>query len=313
MANTKEISRRIRSIGNTKKITKAMEMVSAAKMRKAIEAVLKTRTYANLSWETILNLAKLAPDGEDRNPLLKARPEIKKVALILITSNRSLCGGFNMTIINKAKASILKHNYPTDLILIGTKGEILGRHNPVAAIFPKGDLSVNSKETNPIAKMIIADFLSGKYDKVLVAYTDFVSPAKQIPRVKQLLPIGIEAQDEFLGIVGASDQAPTSKEYIETKAKKHLEDDNFVYEYTFEPSPAEVLEQVLPKLIQVQLYQALLESNAAEHSARMAAMHQANEAAADMVSELVLYYNKARQAAITAEIAEISAGANALE
>ena len=312
MANTKEISRRIRSIGNTKKITKAMEMVSAAKMRKAIEAVLKTRTYANLSWETILNLAKLAPDGEERNPLLQTRSEIKKVALILITSNRSLCGGFNMTIINKAKESIIKHNHPTDLILIGTKGEILGRHYPTAAIFPKGDLSVNSKETNPIAKMVIADFLSGKYDKVLVAYTDFVSPAKQIPRVKQLLPIGIETQDEFLGIVGASDNVPTSKEYIETKAKKHLETDDFTYEYTFEPSPAEVLEKVLPKLIQVQLYQALLESNAAEHSARMAAMHQANEAAADMVSELVLYYNKARQAAITAEIAEISAGANAL-
>jgi len=298
MAKTKEISRRIKSIASTKKITKAMEMVAAAKMRKATEAVLKTRTYANLSWETILNLSKLAQSkNQELHPLLSKREEAKRVAVILITSNRGLCGGFNTAIINKVKDSIKKHNLPTDMILVGKKGTILHHQGyEVVAEFPKADLVINSNETNPIALLAIADFLNGKYDRVMLAYTDFVSPVKQVPRLKQLLPVEIDIENNQVGSIAAA--ATPSK--------------NIVSDYTFEPSPAEVLNLMVPKLIEVQLYQALLESNAAEHSARMTSMHQATEAASDMVSELTLYYNKARQASITAEIAEISAGANAL-
>ncbi|MDP2709160.1 MAG: FoF1 ATP synthase subunit gamma, partial [bacterium] len=142
--------------------------------------------------------------------------------------------------------------------------------------------------------------------------TDFVSSSKQIPRVKQVLPIEIDEADEYLGIVGEDSRLGLDKEFIEDKEEKHLHSGKFNYEYTFEPSPAEVLDQMLPRLIEIQLYQALLESNASEHSARMAAMHQATEAAGDMVGELTLSFNKARQASITSEIAEISAGANAL-
>ncbi|MCK4553559.1 F0F1 ATP synthase subunit gamma, partial [Candidatus Parcubacteria bacterium] len=175
------------------------------------------------------------------------------------------------------------------------------------------------KEILPVAKMALDDYLSGKYDKIMVAYTDYVSASKQIPRVKQLLPIDIAAQDEHLGIVGKDIRVGLDKEFVEEKEKKYLRSDpsassgqRFVYEYTFEPSPKEVLDEMIPRLIEVQLFQALLESNASEHSARMSSMHQATEAAGDLVSELTLFYNKARQASITAEIAEISAGANAL-
>jgi len=314
MAKTKEISRRIKSVSNTKKITKAMEMVAAAKMRKAVEAVLKTRTYANLSWETILHLAKIsASHNEIGHPLLTKKNEVKKVALILITSNRGLCGGFNAAIMGKAKESLKKYDVETDIVLVGRKGSVMAQQKyNIFAEFPKSDLVLSAAETNPIARMVISDYLSGKYDKVMLAYTDFVSGAKQIPRVKQLLPVDIDATDQFLGVVGKDEAVGTSREYIEEKSKEHLQSGEFTYEYAFEPSPKEVLDRIVPRLVEVQLYQALLESNASEHSARMTAMHQATESASDMVSELTLFYNKARQSSITAEIAEISAGANAL-
>jgi F-type H+-transporting ATPase subunit gamma len=320
MASTKDIQRRIKSVSNTKKITRAMEMVAAAKMRRAVEAVLKTRTYANLSWGTVLNLSKASPNG-DQHPLLVKRDRVKTVGIILITSNRGLCGGFNAAIVNKVHKSIEKYHklgekveIEAELVLMGKKGAAIHHqhgHNIVAE-FPKLDLAAEVAEIVPIAKLVISEYLSGKYDKIMVAYTDFISPAKQIPRIKQLLPIDISTQDEYLGVVGQDPRVGVGKKLIETKQDKYLSDEKFVYEYTFEPSPREVLDEMIPRLIEIQLYQALLESNASEHSARMSAMHQATEAASDMVDELTLFYNKARQANITAEIAEISAGANAL-
>lgn len=314
MANTKDIQRRIKSVSNTKKITRAMEMVAAAKMRRAIEAVLKTRTYANLSWGTVLNLSR-AVNGNGSHPLLIKKDKIKKVGIVLVSSNRGLCGGFNANIINKVHASIEKHKgVETEFILVGKKGQAIHRYYDynITAEFPKEDLTIGVAEVIPITKMVIEDYLDGKYDKIMVAYTDFINVGKQLPRVKQLLPIDIETQDDYLGIVGQDPRVGTTKEMIESKQDKYLSDEKHAFEYTFEPSPSEVLDEIIPRLIEVQLYQALLESNASEHSARMAAMHQANEAAGDMVDELTLSYNKARQASITAEIAEISAGANAL-
>jgi F-type H+-transporting ATPase subunit gamma len=312
MAKTKEISRRIKSITNTKKITRAMEMVAAAKMRKAVEAVLRTRTYANLSWETVLNLSAMSNADEAQHPLLTKRSEIKKAAIILVTSNRGMCGGYNSAIINKAKYSVKRHSeVPVEFILVGKKGSLVYSQNQiVAAEFPKSDLVKDASEVTPIVKLAISDFLTGKYDKVFVAYTDFISPAKQIPRVKQLLPIEITSEDKYLGIVG-DPKVSVDKEMLKVKEEKHLQA-QLGNEYIFEPNPTEVLNQIIPRLLEVQIFQALLEANASEHSARMSAMHQATEAATDMVKELTLFYNKARQAGITAEIAEISAGANAL-
>lgn len=303
MASTKEISRRIKSVSSTKKITKAMEMVAAAKMRKAIEAVLKTRTYANLSWELVLRLAKHSDNNlEVSHELLTPRKDIKKIAIVLITSNRGMCGAYNASIINKTKESINKHNIETEFILVGKKGTALYNQNyKVAAEFDKSDLLNSSKEIFPIINLVITDYLAGKYDKIFVAYTDFINPAKQIPRVKQLLPLEFNEKDSYLGIVGQDPNIGVSPESISTKN-----------DYTFEPNPFEVLDVLIPRLLEIQLLQAFLEANASEHSSRMTAMHQATEAASDMENELTLFYNKARQASITSEIAEISAGANAL-
>lgn len=323
MAKTREIQRRIKSINNTKKITKAMEMVAASKMRKAVEAVLKTRTYANLSWITLLNISKSVTAGKHLHPLMAKRAEIKKVAIILMTSNRGLCGSFNSAIINKTVKSIKKHQeregqtkIETEFIIVGKKGlTVYSRYGyKIAAEFTKVDIASQVKEVIPLAKLVIDDFLSGKYDKVMVAYTDFVSAINQLPRVKQLLPIDISAQDEYLGIMGKDTRVGADKEYYSGKETKYLKDEDkkkyFVFSY--EPGPKRVLDELLPRLIEIQLFQALLESNASEHSARVASMQKASEAASELVDQLTLYYNKARQAAITNELAEISAGANAL-
>lgn len=315
MAKTKEIQRRIKSVNNIKKVTRAMEMVSASKMRKSVEAVLKTRTYSNLAWLTVLNIAASSDSKENIHPLLTTRPETKKVAIGLISSNRGLCGSFNSNIINKAIASIKNHgDLDTDFIVIGKKGLAVNsrfKYN-VSAEFEKADFVSQIKEVVPIAKILIDDFLSGKYDKVFIAYTDFVNSVKQVPRIKQLLPIDINTIDEYLGVVGKTENVTTNKPYIKEKEIKHLKDEKFEYQFIYEPNASVVLNQMLPRLIEVQLFQALLESNASEHSVRMASMHQATEAATDLVKELVLFYNKARQTAITSEISEISAGANAL-
>ena len=307
MTSAKEIKKRIKSVSNTKKITKAMEMVAAAKMRRSVEAVLRTRTYANLGWATIVNISESKDADKISHPLLEKRKDIKKALVVLVASNRGLCGGFNSAIINKALASVKKHKIPTDFIIIGKRGiSIASRFGQnIISEFEKNDSSLVMADIVAPAKMIIDDFLEKKYDKVLMAYTDFVSPAKQVPRIRQILPVDIENEDEYLGVVGKSEILKTSKDYIKEKEEKYL---SVGFSFMYEPSADEVLDKILPRMIEVQLFQALLESNASEHSARMAAMNQATSAASDLVDELTLYYNKARQAAITAEIAEISAG-----
>ena len=284
-----------------------MEMVAAAKMRRSVEAVLRTRTYANLGWATILNISESRDADKISHPLLEKRKEVKKALIVLIASNRGLCGGFNSAIINKAIASVKKYDVPTDFVIIGKRGISLASRfgYNIVSEFEKNDSSFSVADVMAPAKMIIDDFLTKKYDKVLMAYTDFVSPAKQVPRIRQILPLDINSEDEYLGAVGKSEILKTDKNYIKEKEEKYLSGG---FSFMYEPNPDKVLDKILPRMIEVQLFQALLESNASEHSARMAAMNQATNAASDLVDELTLYYNKARQSAITAEIAEISAG-----
>jgi len=302
MASTRDIIRRIKSVKSTKKVTKAMELVSAAKMRRAIEAVLKTRSYANLSWLTVLNLAKAAEKNQKLHELLKSRQAIKTVGIILITSNRGLCGGFNANIINKTIKSIKQHEGgKAEFVILGKKGAVVHRRFGfnLAAEFDKPDI---------VTEIAIKDYLNGRYDKIMLAYTDFVSAAKQIPRVKQLLPIDLKA-DETLGVIGKDSGAAMTKEIIAEKQEKYFTNQ----EYIFEPNAKEVLDEMIPRLLEIQMFQAMLESNASEHSARMMAMRNASDAANDMIDDLTLTYNKARQANITREIAEIAGGAQALQ
>lgn len=324
MANAREILTRIKSVKNTKKITKAMEMVAAAKMRKATEAVISTRTYANLSWTTVINLSKATGDNGNLHPLLVKKKNVRRVAIVLMTSNRGLCGGFNSAILKKLDDSIVKHAKNEDgevieheIIAVGKKalGVYTKYGHKVVAEFPKLDIASEVTEVRAMARLVIDDFLSGRYDKVMVAFTDFVSASKQEARVKQLLPIDITTEEDHqLGIMGQDTRVGSDKQFIKAKEEKYLKDNEKrdSYVFSFEPAPYDVLDEMIPRLIEVQLFQALLETNASEHSARMAAMHQASESANDLAAQLRLYYNKARQAAITNEIAEISAGADAI-
>lgn len=297
---TRDIKRRIRSVANTKKITKAMELVAAAKMRKAVNAVLETRDYANTAWEIIRNLAyKTDPS---RHPLLRKSKKIRKVGMVLITSNRGLCGGFNREIIETVAAYIRKHKkenveVEAEVFLLGKRGrDIMFKHgHEIIAEFTKLDVATRISEVTPLAKSVITDYSSGKYDKVVIAYTDYKSAITQTPKVKQLLPI--EKEDDELGFVDGE------KHTVETES----------FDYAFEPNPDAVLDQMIERLIELQIYQALLESNASEHSARMLAMRNASDAAGDMIQDLTFAYNQARQEAITTELADISGGRSALE
>ncbi|MFA6305000.1 MAG: ATP synthase F1 subunit gamma [Patescibacteria group bacterium] len=300
---TRDIKRRIKSVGNTKKVTKAMEMVSAAKMRKSVANVLASRSYASLAGDLIMHLS--ARTDSKYHPLLRANHGAGKIGLILVTSNRGLCGGFNNQIINQAIKFIkLQHQgeAQVEVVAMGKKGReamVKTKQNMVAD-FNKMDITTDMTVIAPLAKLVINDYLAGKYDKVMVAYTDFISALVQKPRILQLLPLSGLAEDKYLGQAGSVNKEITNEPIMK-------------YEYLFEPSADKVLDQLLPRMLETQIYQTILESDAAEHSARMVAMRNATDAASDMIAELTLVFNKARQGSITAELADISGGRAALE
>src|SRR3989338_2465328 len=288
MPSTKDIRRRIKSIKSTRQITKAMELVAAAKMRRAQQQALATRTYAALAWELIQNLSKQTDPRIHK--LLRRTSEFKNTAVLLITSNRGLIGGFNNNIVNAAR-HFAKDAGSVEFITLGKKGRDAARKGGflIAAAFEKRDALPSDADIRPTSKLLIEDFVNGKYGRVVMVYMDYISTLVQNPRVKQLLP--------FTGNLSP---------YGESSAGRQLTD------YLFEPTPDQVLEVLLPRLTEMQIYQALLETNAAEHSARMVAMKNASDAASDLTSDLTLEYNQLRQEAITKEISEIVAGQLAL-
>lgn len=300
MANTRDIVRRIKSVKNTKKITKAMEMVSSSKMRRAVQKLMSARPYATLAWGMIENVARKV--DIELHPLLQPRAEIKKIGVIVITSNRGLCGSFNQQVVKKT-LDYLKLNQEkavVEIIAMGKKGAqtIAKMSYTVSAQFDKADVVEEIEEIRPLSHLATKGYLDKKYDKIVLIYTDFISSLRQETRAKVLLPF-VNVQDEKLGSVAHM------KQDIEKKMAN--------FEYLFEPDPKAILNHLLPRLLEVQIYQALLESNASEHSARMLAMRNASDAASDMIDELTLAYNSARQANITREIAEIAGGKAALE
>ncbi len=295
--NTKAINRRIKSVVNTKKITKAMDLVSASKMRSAVQAVLASRPYAKMAWSLA---GRLEARGEEAHPLMQTRPEVKRTLAVLITSDRGLCGGFNAQVLKTAAEAVRARTKDSvDFIAVGRRGEqwIRRRNLPLKAAFE--DLVAGgappATKIRPIARMLKNGFTDGTYDEIIVVYTDFVSSVLQKPRTKTLLPL---RKDSDLGEVQG---------HMETTVNEKM-----AGEYLFEPNPRSVLDALLPRIAEAQLYQAVLESLASEHSARMLAMKNATDAASDMIDDLRLTFNQARQAGITQEIAEISAGRAAL-
>lgn len=296
--STKIIKGRIRSIGNTKKITKAMEMVSAAKMRRSVNAVLATRDYA----ESAFGLAKKLAKMENNNHELLTANDSNKTAIVLITSNRGLCGSFNEKIIGRAlKAAEQEEKAGREVswIVIGSKGskKISRLGLDMTAEFDKPDIASEIESILPAAQFVRDSFIEGEFGKVILAYTDYKTILIQNAKLKQILPITLE-EDQDLGFAGSNEEESEDGEKLE---------------FEFEPSKSQVLNYILPRVVEIEIYQALLESNASEFSARMMAMKNASEAAGDMISDLTLIFNRARQAYITQEIAEISGGKAALE
>jgi F-type H+-transporting ATPase subunit gamma len=291
--STKEIKRRIRSIKNIGQITKAMELVSAAKMRKAQTSALASRPYAVLSSELLRNL--MASSDVKKHPLITRvvptgnQATAQKVLIILISSDRGLAGAFNSNVINKALTIVKKEGAEKiDFITVGKKGAdavIRMRYN-IVATFPGKDKQVTSFDAEPIAVMAMDDFLALKYEKVFVVYTDFISTLVQKPNMLQVLPFEQK-----------------------TVNSKQISEDEFI----FEPKADDILDVLINRTLKFAIYQAMVEAAASEHSARMVAMRNANEAAGDLLDELSLSYNQARQAGITRELSEISAAKLAME
>jgi len=301
MAADREIKRRIRSVKNTAKVTRAMEAVSASKMRRAQAQVEATRPYAAKAWEVLTFLARLRQSQADLQPLLQDRT-INTICLVLITADRGLAGGLNSAIINTAWRQIRQwedEGKKVSLVTVGRKGrDWMARFGvPMRATFanigdrPTSEFLEGIKKATgadinsvaPIARVIIDDFTEGHCDAVYLAYTEFGNVLRQTPTVRQILPIR-----------PGDPTAPMAPDYI------------------FEPDAQTVLNMVTYNITELQILQSLYESIASEHAARMVAMRGATDAANDLISDLTLSYNKARQEKITKELIDIAAGANAL-
>lgn len=315
MPNLKAIRDRIQSVKNTKKITEAMRLVAAAKVRRAQEQVLASRPFADALAEVLFNLQTRLTFVDANLPLLTQRP-VRTVGLLVITGDRGLCGGYNTNVIRRAEQRIkeLKDqgiNY--QLVLAGRKAvQYFERRNaPIAAKYIGLEQIPNSSEAGTIADELLSLFLSETVDRVELIYTRFISLISSRPVVQTLLPLttqGLAVQDdEIFRLITRGGKLQVEREKVAVP-KAEL----FPQDMIFEQDPVQILDSLLPLYLSNQLLRALQESAASELAARMTAMSNASDNASDLIGTLTLTYNKARQAAITQELLEVVAGANAL-
>ena len=284
MADIRLIRRRIRGIQSTAKITRAMEMIATSKMRRAQERGLAGRPYSEKIYQVIADLAAIPQEGRLAHPLLQRRP-VTKIAVVHITPDRGLCGGLHANINRKTASFILEQSVPVTLIAIGRKGiDFMRRHGrDIRAEFTRLGDRPSLLDTLPISRIIIDDYTNSVVDLVYLVYAQFISTMTQRPILQQILPV------EPAPIPSAQN-----------------------VDYIFEPSPALVLGELLPRFVEMQVYHAILESIASEQSARMVAMRNATDNANGLIQDLTLAYNKARQESITKELLDITGGAAAL-
>jgi F-type H+-transporting ATPase subunit gamma len=291
MANLKEIRIRLNSVKSTRQITSAMKMVSAAKLRKAQDAILQLRPF----YVKLHDVLKHAGSGldEDHENVFTRSSDAGRILIVVITSNRGLCGAFNTNIVKKAIQSIHEHyseaynQGKVDIIAIGKKGadQLKSKNFKVAATFHQLFDKITFEKTSELTNQFIQDFIEQKYGVIKIVYNQFKNAAVQEITEEFLLPL--------IGETDADDKYESKTDYI------------------LEPSGQDIINEMIPYTLRVQFFRAILESNAAEHGARMTAMHKATDNATDLIRELELNYNKARQASITGEILEIVGGAEA--
>lgn len=287
MPNTRQIKRRIRSVQNIGKVTKAMEMVAASRMRRAQERATAARPYDTKIRQVIADLSATIPPGPEGavHPLLETRP-VRRVQLLLISTDRGLCGGLNSNIFRLATSFILEQEVPISAVAVGRKGrDFLNRcAQTVHAEFTSLGDRPRMLDIAPIARVVMDDYAAGLADRVYIIYPQFVTTMTQRPAVRQLLPV-------------ESTQFPPGQNV----------------EYIFEPDPTHVLAQLLPRFVEMEIYHAILETVASEQSARMVAMRSATDNASELFRDLTLEFNKARQEAITSELLDMIGTKIALE
>jgi F-type H+-transporting ATPase subunit gamma len=299
MATAREIRRRIKSVKNIAQVTRALQAVSASKVRRAQEAVLATRAYAQLAWEVLSDLSQQVGANERLHPLFEVRPA-KTIGLLMLSGDRGLCGAFNYNVVRTTMDfSRRAKGVPIRVITVGKKGrELMWRRRfNIVHEFSGLPAAPRLADVTPIARAAMDGFKSGEFDVVYLAYTDFVNTLVQKPAVKRLLPLRpteLESQVMAVHVAGARQGRRAATDYI------------------YEPSPRAILDVIVPRFTELQVYQAVLESLASEHSARMVAMRNATDNAEQLVGDLTLRYNKARQQSITSELLDIAGGAEAL-
>lgn len=301
MPTAREVKKRINSVKNIAQITRAMEATSASRVRRAQARVLASRAFAQKAWEILLNVQNAGGGGSvAMHPLLAERETVNKIMIVVITSDRGLAGAFNTNIIRVAQRFAQRFGKPVQYITVGRKARdsmIRAGENVVADF---SDLSAEPTISTiaPINRLAIDSFLSGEVDKVFLAYTDFINMLTQRPSVLGWLPlVPYETDDQVV------------REFIKDVPKVS----STVANYEYEPGPEAILQEIVPRFTELQLFQALLESQASEHAARMVAMRNASDNANQLTADFTLIYNKARQAAITNEILDIVGGAEALQ
>jgi len=297
MASAREMRLRIKSVRNISQVTRALEAVSAAKVRKAILALAATRSYATKAWQVLRHVAA-QPGRQSLHPLLTDHPNPKTVLVIVVTADRGLAGAYTTNVMRCVADRFDAYRLPVNYVAMGRKGRdiLFRRHKPVTADFTNVSIPVKFArfaDASPVGHLAVDEFLNGRADEVYLAYTEFVNMARQAAAIKKLLPLEIQSST---GLV---------KDFGEHPAPSAA-----AYEY--EPDSQQILDEIIPRFTALQIYQAILESQASEHAARMIAMRNATDNAKDLARALQLAYNKVRQQAITNDILDIVGGAEAL-
>ena len=293
MASAREMRLRIKSVKNISQVTRALEAVSAAKVRKAINALAATRSYATKAWQVLTHVAA-QPGRQSLHPLLTERPNPQNALLIVITGDRGLAGAYNTNVIRFSAQRFDQYKLPVKYISVGRKGRdlLVRRSKQVIADFSNLPAAPTFADVSAIGRMAVEEFKKGEVDEVYLVYTDFVNMGRQIATLKKLLPLEVSGGEGLVMDV-AQKNGPAAA-------------------YEYEPDQREILDEIIPRFTALQVYQAILESQASEHAARMIAMRNATDNAKELVGALQLAYNKVRQQAITNDILDIVGGAEAL-
>ncbi len=293
MASAREMRLRIKSVRNISQVTRALEAVSAAKVRKSVQAVTATRPYATKAWQVLTHVAA-QPGRQNLHPLLTVRSNPKAALAIVITSDRGLAGAYNTNVIRFIIQSFDQYRLPVKYIAVGRKGRdlLFRRQKQVLADFSNLPAAPTFADVSAIGRLAVDEFHKGEADEVYLVYTKFINIGRQTPSMKKLLPLEVQSGEGRV------------MDYEQRKGPAAA--------YEYEPDLREILDEIIPRFTALQVYQAILESQASEHAARMVAMHNATDNAKELVSAYELQYNKMRQQTITNDILDIVGGAEAL-